>query len=178
LWARKCQLKTIDKRIAFDFFKQHHIQGQGQAVACYGLYHDNHLMAAMSFSKLNRAKGYSHQEGIYELNRYCSIGNIAGGASRLFNKFIKEYKPETVLTYSDLRWNTGDMYTNIGFEHVGDTAPGYWYVSGDKRIHRYKLRKRPEEPKDVTEYELRLSEGYHRIWDCGHAKFVWTKKPV
>jgi len=52
------------------------------------------------------------------------------------------------------------------------TNPNYWYVKGLNRIHRFNLRKRSDEPKDISEWILRSKEGYFRIWDCGHYKFI------
>ncbi len=40
-----------------------------------------------------------------------------------------------------------------------------------QRIHRFNLRKRMDEPKDIPEQILRAQEGYSRIWDCGSLKF-------
>jgi len=31
----------------------------------------------------------------------------------------------------------------------------YWYVKGLKKIHRFNLRKRPKESKDIPEWVLR-----------------------
>ena len=40
-----------------------------------------------------------------------------------------------------------------------------------KRIHRFGLRKKPSEPKNITEWELRQQDGWNRIWDCGNLKY-------
>ena len=79
------------------------------------------------------------------------------------------------MTFCDKRWGSGGVYNAMGFKYIGDTKPGYWYIKGESRIHRYKLRKKHDEPRDKTEYDLRLAEGYLRIWDCGHSKFEWKK---
>lgn len=78
-----------------------------------------------------------------------------------------------IFSYADRRWSVGDLYKKIGFEYVGDTKPSYWYFNNNMdRIHRFNLRKRADEPINKTELELRSSQGYHRIWDCGNLKFV------
>ena len=63
----------------------------------------------------------------------------------------------------------------LGFKLDSITKPNYWYSKGIKRIHRFNLRKRSEEPKDTPESILRIKEGYSRIWDCGNLKFVLNK---
>lgn len=65
------------------------------------------------------------------------------------------------------------MYYKLGFELESITKPNYWYWrQGLKRIHRFALRKRSDEPKDIPEWLLRMQEGYTRVWDCGNLKFV------
>jgi len=41
-----------------------------------------------------------------------------------------------------------------------------------ERIHRFALRKNSTDPKDQTEWEIRKSQGWNRIWDCGNLKYV------
>jgi len=64
------------------------------------------------------------------------------------------------------------LYKKLGFQLEHITQPNYWYTKGFGRIHRFNLKKRPDEPKDIPEYILRLKEGYTRIWDCGNLKFA------
>lgn len=176
-YARNYLIKEIPHRDAYDFLTEHHIQGRGtQSMYSYGLYDkSDKLTAVMTFSKLSIAKGATHTEGYYELNRYSSIGNIVGGASRLFKYFINAIDPERVISYSDSRWNTGNLYRSLGFEYAGETTPGYWYTRGTERIHRFKLRKTKDDPADKTEKVLRREQGYYRIWDCGNSKWIWNK---
>lgn len=63
------------------------------------------------------------------------------------------------------------MYYKLGFSLEKETSPNYWYVKGVKRIHRFALRKKPDESKEIPEWVLRMQEGYTRIWDCGNLKF-------
>jgi len=66
------------------------------------------------------------------------------------------------------------LYYKLGFELEHITQPNYWYIKGMKRIHRFNLRKRPNEPKNIPEWILRQNEGYSRIWDCGNLKFSFS----
>jgi NUMOD3 motif len=174
-YARKFKVQAITNSDAYDFLSKYHIQGRGTAASyCYGLIRDGNVYAVMTFSKLNIAKGSKHVEGKYELNRYASIDNIVGGASKLFSHFIKSVNPIEVISYSDERWNTGNLYNKLGFVKAGVTQPNYWYVKGCERIHRFKLRKTQDDARDKTEKVLRAEAGYKRIWDCGSSKWVWT----
>ena len=72
------------------------------------------------------------------------------------------------------RWSQGNVYEKLGFTFDRETSPNYWYLKDFERIHRFNLRKRPDEPKDKTERELRLAEGYVIIHDCGSLKYKMT----
>jgi hypothetical protein len=174
--ARKCLIAAIEADVANKFVNENHIQGRGRSNARYGLFLDRELLAVMTFSKSEISRGL---EG-WEINRFCTkIGfNVRGGASRLFSAFLKEHTPEKVLSYADLRWGTGNVYRNLGFERVGITVPNYWYFRPDemRRLHRYSLRKTGADPIDMTEWQIRQQQGWNRIWDCGHAKWVWHQK--
>jgi hypothetical protein len=177
IYARKCKIIEIDSSEANEFLKNTHIQGKGYGSINIGLLFENELVSVMKFSKLSRAKGYKDiPENVYELNRFSSKTNIVGGASKLFSYFIKKYNPIKVISYSDLRWNTGNVYKILGMAEVGITIPNYWYFKKDIRYHRYVFKKTENDPKDITEWELRKSEGLNRIWDCGHKKYEWTNK--
>jgi very-short-patch-repair endonuclease len=176
-YARNYKIKEISAIQSYDFLSKTHIQGRGSSTnLCYALVDKyDTICAVMTFSKLNISKGMKHQDGVYELSRYSSIGSIIGGASKLFKYFLKSINPRQVISYSDLRWNTGNLYKKLGFNFVGNTQPGYWYIKGIERIHRFKLRKTEVDPKHLTEKQIRETEGYTRIWDCGHSKWVWGK---
>lgn len=177
--ARKLKITKLNKKDAKLFFEQNHIQGHAPAHVVYGLVNkSNVIISAMSFSKPSKAKGQINIDNSYELLRFCSLlnTNVSGAANRLFKQFIQDFNPDNILTFSDLRWNSGNVYKNLGFEYKNDTRIGYWYISKGKRIHRYKLRKNNNDDINLTEYENRLKQGYYRIWDCGHGKWVWNKK--
>jgi len=131
----------------------------------------------MTFSKGNIAKGSKPKGDIWELNRFCSDYNyhIPGIASKLLTYFKRNYVWKEIFSYADRRWSTGNLYYKLGFTLDSTTRPNYWYVKGLKRIHRFNLRKRPDEPKEIPEWVLRQSEGYVRVWDCGNYKFRLTK---
>lgn len=129
----------------------------------------------MTFSHGSLAKGVKRQDSlIWELSRFCTNYNfvIPGIASKLLEYFKKNYEWEQIFSYADRRWSFGQLYEQLGFclSHV--TTPNYHYWDGVRRIHRFNLRKRPDEPNDIPEYILRLKEGYTRVWDCGNLKFI------
>lgn len=171
--ARQCKIMRIESSTARSFLELYHIQGYQPASKRYGLTFMGDLVAVMTFTKGNLAK----RQTDWELSRFCVKDdlNINGAAGRLFNYFVKTENPDQVVTFSDLRWNTGHVYTQIGFDFCYNSRINYWYIDGNKRINRFKLRKQLNEPQDISENLLRKSQGWNRIWDCGNAKYVWTK---
>lgn len=180
VYARKCNVKDIDNNLKDRFLKKYHIQGADKSIVHKGIYYKNRLVAVMTFGPLRNALGYKDKQQSWELVRYCTIGsfNIIGGADKLLKAFIRDYTPKTIITYADLRWSQGNLYEKLGFKHAGNTVPNYWYIVNNTRKHRFGYQKHllPQKLKKfdpaLTEYENMQLNGYTRIWDCGHAKYI------
>jgi hypothetical protein len=177
--ARLLTCSPVLPSAANKFCSQHHVQGVGKTVHAYGLYENNELVSVITFSALTPAKGSTPLAHVWELNRFCTKPGltISGGASRMFTSFVRDLDPVQVVSYSDRRWNTGQVYAQLGFDHVHDTGPNYWYVDFKSltRIHRYNLRKTGQDDASLTEWQNRQNQGWNRIWDCGHSKWIWNK---
>lgn len=180
IFARKCKVQIVDKMLEKAFINNNHIQGYARSAVAFGLFHDDILVALMSFSKPNKAKGQLLEVGHWELLRFCSAldTNVIGGASRLLARFIKDYNPEQILSFADKRWSVGKLYNALGFTQQRDTVLNYWYINikNGLRIYRYLLRKTIEDDQSLSEHENRMKQGYLRIWDCGSSKWLLTKK--
>jgi len=181
VYARSCLIKPIDNKDKDAFLIESHIQGTCPASVNLGLYLGDELVALMTFGKSRFSKKYE-----WELIRYCNkLGlSVVGGASRLFKRFIKLYDPGSIVSYSDKRWNTGDLYGILGFSHHHTSPPSYWYFH---RSSNLKLESRQKYQKhklkhilihfEEKESEIRnmYENGYNRIWDCGNEVYVWIK---
>jgi predicted nucleic acid-binding Zn-ribbon protein len=174
IYARKCEIKEINTKDKNKFLNKYHIQNNDNSIIKLGAFYNDELIAVMTFSHGSISKGSRLQKDIWELSRFCSNSNyhISGIASKLLSYFKKKYYWKEIFSYADRRWSDGNLYKKIGFELEHITKPNYWYIKGLNRIHRFNLRKRPYEPKDISEWILRQKEGYYRIWDCGHLKFI------
>lgn len=153
-----------------DFVNRFHIQGYCPSSVKIGLWHEARLVAVMTFTKPNLAKGFRNKDG-WELSRYCTNGSIVGGAGKLLKAFIKQYNPSSIITYADRRWSMGELYEKLGFDLSHISRPNYWYIKDDIRIHRFRLRKTPNDDPHLTEVENRRKQGYIRIHDCGNLCF-------
>ena len=174
--GRSCEIKQISQQESSIFLNENHIQGNGRSSIKYGLFFNNELVSVMIFIKGEISR---KNEDDWEINRFASkLGyTVRGGASKLFSRFLKDHSPEKVISYADLRWGNGNVYSNLGFRLSGIAIPGYWYFHPNemKRYHRFALRKTPNDPTDKTEWEIRQEQGWNRIWDCGHAKWIWQR---
>lgn len=181
IFARKCEIVSLTNNESAIFFESNHIQGTAAASVSYGLKYGGELVAAISFGKPRFNSQYE-----YELIRYCNkVGtNVIGGASRLFTHFVRACDPQSIITYSNVRWNSGKLYRELGFSHIGRSKPGYYYFhtsNCNELFHRFHFQKHKLRDKleafdpTLSEFENMLNHGYDRIWDCGNDSFEWIK---
>lgn len=184
IYARKCEIFEINFRTKRDFLKKYHIQGNDISQIMLGAFDkkEDRLVAVMTFSKPSIAKGSGKQiKGHWELNRFCTDYNfrVPGIAGKLLSHFKKNFDWNYIYSFADRRWSSGQLYYQLGFTLITDPlkiTPNYWYTKdGLVRIHRFTLRKTKDDPKDVTEKMLRVSQGYKIIHDCGNLKFTLNK---
>ena len=185
IYGRNCRTSLIDTKTAKDFLSKNHLQGADTHRIAYGLMDKNdQLVALLTMAMPSISGGDSNCE--WNVSRYCVLQghSVVGGFQKLFKQFLKDYTPNSVLTYADLRWSSGELYIKSGFEFVHNTAPNYWYFKTDnKRYHRYNFRKSLLKRKlecyddSMTEYQNMAAHGWQRVWDCGNAKFIWRPSP-
>jgi very-short-patch-repair endonuclease len=179
LGARECELRKITNRETRTFLDDNHFQGYVSASVVYGLFLNDELLSVMSFGKSRFNKKYD-----YELLRFVVKNgyNIIGGPQRLFNAFVKEYSPDSIVSYCDLSKFEGNMYYNLGFTLSHRSDPNYFYYKAGKTLSRIKAQKHKlKELLEVfdgkkSESENMFNNGYKRYWDCGNAVFVWTSE--
>jgi len=182
VYARQCELKELDFQTTKRFLIKNHLQGNSVSSIRCGLYFNDELIQVMTFGKLRKATGQISKEGSFELLRFCSKQNysVVGGASKLFTFFINNHNPMYVLSFANKDWATGNVYEKLGFKFIKFTTPGYFYVKGKRKYHRYKFQKHKlvEEGEDpiLTESEIMYNRGYYKIWNTGNYKFEWYKK--
>lgn len=173
IYARHCTVKLIAHDQAKGFIKEHHIQDNTICKFAYGCFYKDELVAVMTFGIPRYDKTVQ-----YELIRYCSKNTIVGGASKLFAKFVAEYNPQSVISYCDMRWGTGNLYKMLNFVKVDKKLePSYAYTDFVHRYHRSTFTKGKIvtlENADKTEYQIMRERNIYRIWDCGQSKWLYT----
>lgn len=184
IFARKCVVEKVDKKTAKEFFIKNHIQGNVNSNIIYGLKYNGELVSAMSFGNYRKNMGRNATDNAFEMLRFCNkIGhNVVGGASKLFNHFVKDNNPNEIISYADRRWSMGKLYENLNFKFTHTSEPSYFYIIGDERKNRFGFRKDILiskygcSPND-TEHNFCLNKGWYRIYDCGTKVYKWEKQP-
>jgi AraC-like DNA-binding protein len=178
IWARKCDIRLLSSKDKKLFFNNTHLQGDAHASVSLGLYYDDELVSAMSFGKPRFNKRFQ-----WELIRFSNKAflNVVGGASRLFQYFIKNWDPDSIISYSDRRWNTGVLYEKIGFKPLSTSGPNFWIVDTKNCLleNRLKFQKhklssmlKNFDP-SLTAHQNMIDHGYTRVWDCGNLVYQW-----
>ena len=95
---------------------------------------------------------------------------VMGAASKLLKR---ANILERLVSYSDNRWSDGDLYEKLQFKLDGRLAPDYFYISNSGVFSKQSLKKNNQE-RDLgrSEHELRLSQGYLRVYDCGKQRWL------
>jgi hypothetical protein len=161
IFARKCEVKELDYKIYSDFCNKNHLQGECGAKVKLGLFYENELVQVMSFGIPRFTDKYE-----WEIIRECSkLGHIIiGGKEKLWKYFIKNYNPNSVISYCDFSKFTGNSYLKLGFKGVGLNKPGFvWW---DQKLNIIYQRS-PWKHQEMKEL------GYLKIYNVGQLVFVW-----
>lgn len=185
IYARSCEIKEVeDNKLIKNFLEFNHIQGFIGSNIKIGLFYKDELVSLMTFGKLRLSMGQKNTKDHYEMLRFCNKlnTNVIGGASRLFNQFVKKYDPEEVISYADRSWSQGKLYKMLGFNLMKKTKPNYYYIVNKERKYRFLFRKdiliKNGFDASKTEHEIMLERKIYRIYDSGNLKFVYKKKEL
>lgn len=176
IYARKTEVKVIDNKSAKEFISQNHLQG-GFAVGsvCLGLFYENKIVSVMTFGKSRFNSNYE-----WELIRFCNLAGVSviGGASKLLKYFESNFNPTSIISYANLQWSDGGLYTTLGFTEIEKSEPSYWWCTRYESIPRYKCQKHKLKKllnnfdENLTEKQNMENNGFWRVFDCGNAVFV------
>lgn len=178
LHGRQTCVRAIEPQVSREFLERHHLQGAAPGASLhFGLYHQGVLVAVMTFGKPRLFNG-RNQRALWELYRFATSVSVTGGAGKLFSHFVNAVQPDDVVSYCDLRWGDGKVYTALGFVLDSVSRPSYSYVENYQvRHHRYRFAKHVlvEQGFDPnkSEAEIMRERRFDRIWDCGSAKYLW-----
>lgn len=176
IYARNCSIESVSLNDRKSFYNSYHIQGckWGGGSVNLGLYHNDDLVAAMSFCEKSSK--------IYELTRYATKCIVCGGFSKLLSYFKNNNDWEEIFTFSDNRWHTSATYDTQGFVKDKMIRADYEYIIDGKRSHKFNFRLKCIKKKypdlfNPNESELQNMDriGIPRIYDCGKFKYIMRK---
>ena len=173
IFARKCDIREVDKVEEKEFLNKYHLQGYQKSEKCLGLYYNNELLQLMSFCKSRFNKNYD-----YELLRLCTKYGyiIVGGSNRLLKNFILSSNNSSIITYCDLSKFTGKVYEDLGFKLIKKSQPqAIWYnpETEDYFLNSSLVRKGADKllgtsyGKGTSNEEIAYKSGYKKIYNCG-----------
>lgn len=174
--ARQCSIEEINKQELRAFCDYYHVQGGNNlSKISFGLKYQNNLLGIISLG--------SHHRGGDQLvlDRLCYKHNchISGGSEKLLKRAIEWSKLNNykeIITFSDRRYTSGDVYERLGFIKEKSYNCDYSYVlKTDPLIHFTKqsqMKSSTKCPKDTTELEWANNRGLLRIWDCGKDRWI------
>lgn len=177
VYARKCKVIEVDKKVAHDYLDAFHLQGDAKDEVRLALvYGDLMIVSMMTFGKPRYNKKFD-----YEIIRYCSNYNVIGGAEKLFSYFIEKYSPNSVISYCDNSKFDGNTYIKLGFKCTDCKISKHWYnMKNGKHITDNLLRQRGFDQlfdanfgKGTSNEELMQSFGFVEIYDCGQSRYEW-----
>lgn len=169
IYARKCEIRRLTSKEARLFLDVNHLDGFIGAKDHYGLLNNDLLVSVISFgqSRFNKKET--------EVIRFASLLNtiIIGGYSKLLKCFAG-----TLVSYANRRFSS-ILTPNAFMELDSITSPSwYGYSKKDYELkHRLsftkqKLKNLFDYDENITAFDNMLANGYDRIWDSGHIKYI------
>lgn len=185
VYGRNCTAVSILSAQAKEFLSANHLQGYRAAKVHIGLFDNktNALVSVASFGKPRFSKAHE-----WELIRFASSAglSVVGGLSKAVAYFERTAKPQSIVSYADLRWGTGKSYERAGFSFSHRTSPARWYAhrsgADGRMLHRMHVQRHRLpvllgngfNPAKSAEANLR-ENGYLSIGDCGNNVYTWMR---
>lgn len=187
--ARSLEVTKISQKDANVFLKENHLQGAAKKqLHCYGLFKDDELVSVATFSKA-RFKAKCE----WEFMRFAVKGNyiIYGGAQRLFNAFVRDVNPESIVSYIDFNHTTKPQtfMDALGFTEVDGTGERLVYHNmrtnkmvpvttllaiGADRVLGTNYGSREES--GMNNDDIMIAEGFTKVYTAGNRVYVWERE--
>ncbi len=135
VFARNCKVRKIDKDEASGFLEGSHSYGDAACRYRYGMFlkkSPETLVAVATFSNARKWQKGDKVIRSYEWTRYASLPEVRviGGMGKLLKTFIRDVRPDDVMSYADLEWSEGRVYEQLGFVLEGRKDSVLFEVDG------------------------------------------------
>lgn len=172
-YARRCEIVNVTPERRRSFLTDNHIQGDRAGSVTLGLQHNHTIVAVMVFVKKTTT--------CWELVRYATANRVVGGFSKLLTHFKTTYQWDKIISFADLRYSTGNLYSSLGWVEEARLPPDYYWCKRDVKYHKFNFRHAVLKNK-LSNYDPSLSEadncrtnGWLKIYDCGKIRYSLTR---
>lgn len=175
IYARKCTVVSLDSKTYNNFLLRTHLQGSCKSKVRFGLVYNDNLISVAGFSMIG---------GVWSLDRFSSELDtvVVGGFSKLLSKFLGEFRPARIVTFSDMAYSNGNVYLKNGFEKTAaSNQPRRYYTNGyvlkdRRRFQRAKIKRRRPDIRWASEREMAAEEGYTMLWGCNTERWEFVPR--
>jgi hypothetical protein len=173
--GRACAFKAINNNELVAFLSDNHLNAPIKAKYKYGLFHEEMLVAVMSFSKSRIIDRGGKNYNSYELLRFCNKLNhtVVGGFSKLLGHFVTLQRPDDIMTYVDKDWSDGQAYQKAGFAMVDQMPPMFFWLNIETGQRIYPGKNDVGKPMIRREIEKsRENNKFLKVFNSGSYKFI------
>lgn len=171
-----CTIKEVPTKDKNAFLNNNHLLNKCKSTVNLGLYYKDKLVGIMVFIRVK------DQDSLYELSRFCcKIGyRVINGFNYLFDYFIKQYKPKSIIVYSDIAKEDEKILGSIGFKLKSIEKPQYCWTDGDNILTqgqdslKYIKKKGWLKKDDKSVDKVMKDHKFNRLYDCGRKKWLWS----
>ena len=168
--ARETEFKEISNHDANQFYEENHLQGKSNNNKSFGLFYNNELISAISFTKPGENK---KEKCDYIINRFCVKDGftVSGG----FSKLLKHSNIHgNIRTYQMIDKFEGKIYEKSGFKRLHHNKMYYW-CKNNEWLPRSKTNKRALGiTENISESKWLEQHGYIKIYTAG--TYTWEIK--
>ena len=166
IYARKCKIVVKESKEMREFFDKNNIQGfrGGKFAIC--LEYNNEIVMSYMMGHPYFGKGKYQWEVIRGATK---LGyTVIGGASKIFNYFIKNYNSKNCVYYIDYNYFNGNSLKYLPNMKYIKTQPSFKnYFVDTKEVKN----RDPKHHKEIT--ELYKQNKVLQIWNAGTKVYLW-----
>ena len=169
--ARKTKVIQITQKQVDDFLDHNHLLGPAKSNYKFALSLNEQIIAVVCFSNLRYMKGLAPGYRSAELIRFASLSGytIIGGFTKLLQYFIRNYKPDDIMSYADRDWSLGKAYEQSGFKLTDITPPAEIWLKLDTLVRRFPHRLAIEFVNGKPDV---AAEEYAKVYNTGNLKYI------
>ena len=177
--ARRAFVRRLPKEVMFEFFGANHLQGFANTRYNYGLFYNEQLVAAASFSSGRKIIRNNKVYRSFELVRYSNLLNyrVAGGLGKLIARFINDVDPDDIMSYADLDWASGIGYQTLNFKQLEVSFPKAFWIDPTNMMRYYPHRLPHNIANQIQKDNLDVDDflkdkGFVKVYNSGNLKYI------